>query len=184
MTSFGLTLNTLASSRPHREYEPGLELSIQMSARAIILRNSSLPFGLEKSSVTPKTLRRSWMKFVETGSPPSLASNRMPMVRHPASPLPGRSTWMTSAPISAASSAANGCAMSVPVDTIFTPCKGPKASGTSVFSGIPSASCLKLEKQNHAPFPAKWATEARRRSLGMALADFRERVIMGGIFHA
>ena len=54
----------------------------------------------------------------------------MPILRHPTSPIPGRSIWITSAPISAASSAANGCAIRVPVETIFTPCSGPNSSVT------------------------------------------------------
>ena len=57
------------------------------------------------------------------------SSSLMPIVRQPTSPIPGRSIWITSAPISAASSAANGCAINVPVETILTPCSGPNFSG-------------------------------------------------------
>ena len=50
--------------------------------------------------------------------------------------MPGRSIWITSAPISAASSAANGCATSVPVERIRTPWSGPKGSGIRDFPVI------------------------------------------------
>ncbi len=68
-----------------------------------------------------KTLRRSWTQLVAVSPLPSRVLSRMPMVRQPTSPTPGRSIWMTSAPMSAASAAPNGWAIRVPLEMIFTP---------------------------------------------------------------
>ena len=50
------------------------------------------------------------------------------------SPLPGRSIWITSAPISAAIAAAKGSATMVPVESMRTPWSGPNRSVTNVGS--------------------------------------------------
>src|SRR5579875_2602512 len=116
--------------RPSLSHNPGGELSIQMSARSSRRISSSGPRA--GSSVTQNMLRRSWIQFEPTQCP-SPASTFIPEVRY-GSPWRGGSIWITSAPISAASEAAKGWAILVPVDTIRTPLKAPNACGTRFLS--------------------------------------------------
>src|SRR5579875_490735 len=135
MTSLGLICQTVASSSFQAAYVPGLELSIQMAARASKRKKSSRARAWDRSALMQKMLRRSWTQLVDTAAC-SCEERRMPMVRQPTSPVPGRSTWITSAPISAANSAAKGWAISVPEDTMRTPWSGPKGCGTKLASLI------------------------------------------------
>ena len=106
MTSLGFVCSTTSSVNPHLVYDPGLELSIQMSQTCTNFRNTAWPSGWLKSSVTYNSLRRSCIHVVATLPVPSLVGSCIPRCRQAASPSPGRSTWITSAPISAAKAAA------------------------------------------------------------------------------
>src|SRR6266852_2672449 len=133
-----------------------------MSHSAAILRKRSRPRGLERSSVTHSTLRRSCIQLVATPGPPSRAGSWTPSVRHPTSPAPGRSTWITSAPISAHIAAANGWAINVPVETTRTPWSGPNGSGTRDFAAISIFYLCEGVSPDDAPFDAERATPRRR----------------------
>src|SRR5712692_2380171 len=132
-----------------------------MSHSAAILRKRSRPRGWERSSVTHSTLRRSCIQLVATPGPPSRAGRWTPSKRHPTSPAPGRSTWITSAPISAHIAAAKGWAISVPVETTRTPCSGPNGSGTRDFPAIPIFYLCENVSPDDALFADGRATEAR-----------------------
>src|SRR5712692_7333010 len=133
-----------------------------MSHSVAILRKRSRPRGLERSSVTHSTLRRSCIQLVATPGPPSRAGSWMPSVRHPTSPAPGRSTWITSAPISAHIAAAKGWAISVPVETTRTPWSGPNGSGTRDFPAILIFYLYENLWPDDALFDAERATSVRR----------------------
>src|SRR6266851_198550 len=159
-----------------------------MSHSAAILRKRSRPRGWERSSVTHSTLRRSCIQLVATPGPPSRAGSWMPSVRHPTSPAPGRSTWITSAPISAHIAAAKGWAISVPVETTRTPWSGPNGSGTRDFPAIPIFYRYENFWPDDALFDAQPATVVRQqkpsdpgRDAGLAFNDADLRGIISRV---
>ena len=112
MSGFAFLKTSMPS--PHLSSVPVLKFSITTSLFSTSSRNSFFPSSLWKSSVTHFLLR-------------PIAGQRMltpsfngPMARN-ASPLPGISTLMTSAPKSAISPAAHGAAITVAMSKTLIP---------------------------------------------------------------
>src|SRR5215467_6317558 len=87
---------------------------------------------------------------------------------------------MTSAPISAASSAANGCAIIVPLETIRTPCNGPNGLSMSGLPSIWGPPCaLYLERARKRL--CRSAVEGLARPLAIDLAPIRINAVRPGL---
>src|SRR3990170_2148962 len=119
--SRGLSTRSRSQPKPRRSMVPGRKFSSSTSARRISLRRMSCPSGAFRLSVRLFLPRLTAMKYV--ASPP--AKGGQPRV---SSPLPGSSTLMTSAPMSASSMEQKGPASTRVRSTTRIPASGGRTA--------------------------------------------------------
>ena len=98
---------------------PGRKFSATMSAVSAMRRNTALPSSERRSRAMLRLFRFSARK------PPAMSWVRREPMRRVSSPVPGRSTLMTSAPMSASSMVHMGPAMICVRSSTLTPTSGP-----------------------------------------------------------
>src|SRR3990172_1749527 len=119
--SRGLSTRIRSQPKPRRSMVPGRKFSISTSARRISRRRMSCPSGAFRLSVRLFLPRLTAMKYV--ASPP--AKGGQPRV---SSPLPGSSTLMTSAPMSASAMEQKGPASTRVRSTTRIPASGGRTA--------------------------------------------------------